>query len=69
MWCRMLDIGVHHSCWLLLQALFITASVLTATSKTATRTITKGAFIGISAARAFPKPTPAAFSWFKMNTH
>ena len=25
MWCRKLVIGVHHACWLLLQALFMTA--------------------------------------------
>jgi hypothetical protein len=35
MWCRMVDIEAHHACWLLLQALFMTASVLTATSTTA----------------------------------
>ena len=29
MWCRIVDIGAHHACWLLLQALFITASVPT----------------------------------------
>jgi len=23
MWCRTVDIGAHHACWLLLQALFI----------------------------------------------
>jgi hypothetical protein len=42
MCCRMLDVGAHHACWLLLQALFMTASVLTVTSTTATRTMTKG---------------------------
>jgi hypothetical protein len=26
MWCRTVDIGAHHACWLLLQALFMTAS-------------------------------------------
>ena len=41
-WCRMLDVGSHHSCWLVLQALFMTASVPTATSTNATRTMTKG---------------------------
>jgi hypothetical protein len=39
MWCRTVDIGAHHACWLLLQALFITASVPTVTSTTATSTI------------------------------
>jgi branched-subunit amino acid transport protein len=38
-------IGAHHACWLLLQALFITASVPTVMSTTATRTMTKGLFI------------------------
>jgi energy-coupling factor transporter transmembrane protein EcfT len=42
MWCRMVGIGVHHACWLLLQALFMTASVLTATSTTAITAITSG---------------------------
>ena len=41
----MLDIGAHHAWWLLLQALFMTASVLTVTSTTATRTMTKGLFM------------------------
>ena len=41
-WCRMLDVGAHHSCWLFLQALFMTASAPTATSTIATRTMTKG---------------------------
>jgi hypothetical protein len=27
MWCRMVDIGAHHSCWLLLQALFMIAEM------------------------------------------
>src|SRR6516162_6409299 len=35
MCCRRLDVGAHHACWLLLQALFITASVPTVTSTTA----------------------------------
>ena len=43
--CRTVVIGAHHACWLLLQALFITASVPTVTSTTATRTMTKGLFI------------------------
>ena len=41
----MLDIGAHHACWLLLQALLMTARVLTVTSTTATRTMTKGLFM------------------------
>jgi hypothetical protein len=41
----MADNGAHHPCWLLLQALFMTASVLTTRSTTATRTIIKGVFI------------------------
>jgi len=45
MWCLTLDIGAHHACWLLLQALFMTASVLTATRTTATRTMAKGLFM------------------------
>ena len=45
MWCHKLDVGAHHACWLLLHALFITASVPTATTATATRTMTKGLFI------------------------
>ena len=40
-WCTP-DIGAHQACWLLLQALFMTASVLMVTSTTATRTMTKG---------------------------
>jgi hypothetical protein len=40
--CRTVVIGAHHACWLLLPALFITASVPTVTSTTATRTMTKG---------------------------
>ena len=42
----MVDVGAHHACWLLLQAVFMTASVLTATSTTASRTMTKGLFMG-----------------------
>ena len=48
----MLDIGAHHACRLLLQALFMTASVLTATSKIATRAMTKGLFM----VTACPRP-------------
>ena len=45
MWCRKLDVGAHHPCWLPLQALFMTASVLTITSTTAMTAITSGVFI------------------------
>jgi hypothetical protein len=64
MWCRGVDIGAHHACWLLLQAPFITASAPTATSKTATRTMTKGLFIVTSRPRPFPK---SHFGGLKMN--
>jgi hypothetical protein len=46
MWCCIADVGAHHACWLLLQAVFMTASVLTAASTTATKTMTKGLFMG-----------------------
>jgi hypothetical protein len=49
----MVDIGAHHSCWLLLQALFMIASVLMAASATATETMTNGVFIGTSLQRVF----------------
>src|SRR6516225_6874461 len=52
MWCRMLEVGAHHACWLLLQALFIIASVLTAASTTATKAITRGVFIVTSRPRS-----------------
>jgi hypothetical protein len=42
MGCCKLDIGAHHACWLLLQALFMTASVPRATNTTATKAITRG---------------------------
>ena len=45
MWWRM-DVGAHHACWLLLQALFIIASVLTTMSTT--RTMTNEVFIAVS---------------------
>jgi hypothetical protein len=61
MWCRKLDVGAHHPCWLLLQALFMTASVLTTASTTATRTIIKGVFMGVTS----HPPEPAEFSSFK----
>ena len=57
----MLDIGAHHACWLLLQALFMTASVLTVTSTTATRTMTKGLFMVTSP----PGHSLTEFSSFK----
>ena len=63
MWCRMLLDGAHHSCWLLLQALFMIASVLTAMSMTVTRTITKGAFIVTSLSPELPVEFPP----FKLN--
>jgi len=46
-----MDVGAHHACWLLLQALFIIVSALTATSTTATRTMTKELFMVISRPR------------------
>jgi len=46
-----MDVGAHHACWLLLQALFMTTSVLTVTSATATRTMTKGLFMVTSRPR------------------
>jgi hypothetical protein len=61
MWCRTVAIGAHHACWLLLQALFITAKVPTATTTTATRIMTKGLFIATSG----PRPLIAEFSWLK----
>src|SRR6516165_9659785 len=61
MCCRTLGVGAHHACWLLLQALFITASVPTVTSTTATRTMTKGLFIVISR----PGHSLTEFSSFK----
>jgi hypothetical protein len=63
MWCRIVDNGAHHACWLLLQALFMMASVLRATSTTATRTMAKGFFMGVTS----HPPEPAEFSSFKMN--
>jgi hypothetical protein len=47
----MLDIGAHHSCWLLLQALFMIARALTANSTTAVRTINNGLCIATSTTR------------------
>jgi hypothetical protein len=41
----------HYSCWLLLQALFMIASVLTADNATAVSTIAKGVFIVTSLLR------------------
>jgi len=49
----MVDIGAHHSCWLLLQALFMIASVLMAASARATETMTNGVFTGTSPQRVF----------------
>jgi hypothetical protein len=45
MWCRAVELGAHHSCCPVLQALFMTASVLTAATTNATRTMTKRVFI------------------------
>ena len=56
MWCPTVEIGAHHACWLLLQALFMTASVLTTTSTTATRTIIKGVFMVTSRPRPLTEP-------------
>jgi len=47
----MLDIGAHHSCWLLLQALFMIARALTANSTTVVRTINNGLCIATSTTR------------------
>jgi len=63
MWCRMLDIGAHHACWLLLQALFMTASVLTVTSTTATRTMNKGLFMLTSRPRPLADPIFVVQKW------
>jgi hypothetical protein len=63
MWCSMVDTGAHHMRRPLLQALFITASVLTAMSTTATRTMTKGLFMGDLATR----PICPNFHPLKMN--
>jgi hypothetical protein len=49
----MVDIGAHHSCWLLLQALFMIASVLITASARATETMTNGVFIVTSLQRVF----------------
>jgi hypothetical protein len=38
----MVDIGAHHSCWALLQALFMIARALMANRTTAVRTINNG---------------------------
>ena len=38
----MLEFGAHQLCWLLLQALFMTASVPKVTSIAVTRTMNKG---------------------------
>ena len=48
-WERTIHVG--WSCWLVLQALFMTASVPTATSITATRTMAKGLFMVTSRPR------------------
>ena len=63
MWCLRADTGAHHSCWLLLQALFMIARALTARSTTAAMTIAKGVFIVTSLLRVLS----AKFWTFKMN--
>ena len=63
-WCGIVDIGAHHACWLVLQPLFITASVPTVTSTTATRTKTKGLFTVTSRPRPF---TLSNFRGLKVN--
>src|SRR6516165_4722143 len=60
MGCRM-DVGAHHACWLLLQALFMTASVPKVTSIAVTRTMNKGLLM--VASRPWPL-SPAGFSYF-----
>jgi hypothetical protein len=55
----MVDIGAHHSCWALLQALFMIAKALTANSTTAVRTINNGLRIATSITRnpeAYQRP-------------
>ena len=59
MWCRSVDIGAHHARWLVLQTLFMTASVPTATSTTATRRMTRRFFILTSR----PRLLNVEFSW------
>jgi hypothetical protein len=51
MWCRTVDIGAHHACWLVLQVLFMAASVPTTTNTTRTRTTTTGLLIMTSRPR------------------
>ena len=63
MWCRKLVIGVHHACWLLLQALFMTARTPPTMTAVAMRIINIGVFIAASAT----SPKAAEFSSFKMN--
>jgi hypothetical protein len=62
MWCRSVDIGAHHACSPLLQAWFITANVPTVTSTTATRSMTKGLFMGVTSPS---RPNRPKFSSFK----
>ena len=51
MWCCKLDIGAHHACGLLLQAVFMTASVPTGTDTAAMAAITGGVLIVASRPR------------------
>jgi len=57
--------GTHHSCWLLLQALFMIARVLTANNATAVRTINKGLCIATSITAEPPRPNATELSLFK----
>jgi hypothetical protein len=61
MWCRIVDNGAHHACWLLLQALFMTASVLRAQLR-------QGQWLkGSSWGDLATRPNPVEFSSSKMN--
>ena len=64
----MLEIGAHHALWWpLLQALFIIAKPLAATSTTAPRIINKGAFMcGLRCCGA-PRAYPVAIIRVQMN--
>jgi hypothetical protein len=54
----------HHEWWLILQALFMIASVLPVTSTTAVRTINKGVLIPTSLLRG-PETPDRALSYLK----
>jgi hypothetical protein len=56
--------GTHHSCWLLLQALFMTDRVPTINSAIAVRAINKG--LSMATSTTNPRGLFAAeLSWFK----